>query len=242
MANPYSTNQVVYIFQSLYGDDAALAMQEAYANGLLNPVGGDEAGNLFFDPYAIESYVEEPLPKDHGDGRGFRLSGLDDYEAASPEATFSAITDYVDAKLSGYEPVDTTARQDKGQKMLDEMLSFAKQHLGDFHDDVAEQAANYYLEQGADPETAVFQGAEYAAGMSKAVFEQHKDGLTSETGMPPARSYDEVVDRWGGREAQESPREGQRVPPGTTQDDVINAYQIAYGDGRENEIGDIEVG
>ena len=125
------------------------------------------------------------------------------------------IQEQIQTSLQPIMPVVTTAAQKAGQERLAGLFKEHESKLGKFDHELAERAAQSYFNETGDPVAAVEQGAKYAAEYEKrvreAAVEEYKKSLKrpgpadipveggGERSPKPAKSYDEVVERWAGQ-------------------------------------------
>lgn len=136
-----------------------------------------------------------------------------------PDPADFDIDDYiqqqVEARLAPIMPVVTTAAQRSGEERMKNIFAEQKKEIGDFDEKLAERAAHSFFSELGDAQAAVIEGAKYAAEIRKAERaagqDEYKASLKrgphnqdpdvaggGDRSVPPAKSYDEVVERWAG--------------------------------------------
>ena len=246
----YGEQDVVAVFEYVFGDQAQAAIEQAVRSGHLVSVGQDEAGRHYFDPFAVEELAQQAtgdpnleLPKDYGDGNYKLLSETDTYEdseEAAPE-----------------DPLANAYLEEVGGQRIRSMWEEAQGRYGRFDESVAAQAAQHFLAQGFGGEEAVEQGAQYAAQMARSTFDAYRQGQTTEapqefSGKGRQETYQDVVDRWAGERADGGESETSRASdlpdsapsrseqiqeakPGVTYDDVTESWQAVHGEGGSHD-------
>jgi hypothetical protein len=125
---------------------------------------------------------------------------------------------YVDGRLGEIQPYIESAAREAGEKRMNELFdAFEKEpEIGSFDRKYAARLAESLFNETGDPVEACRQAAYMTANFSKAerkaALEEYKAAAKrtpfndpsvssgGERSAPPAKSYDEVIDRWAGQE------------------------------------------
>ncbi len=112
------------------------------------------------------------------------------------------------------DPVYQTSVNERGEKVLNELHDRFEKEIGKpFDRKLAERAAQSFVSEESDPQKAVRRGVEYAIEVRERerteAVEEYKASLkrgphdrepgvggAGNTSSPPAKTFDEVVDRW----------------------------------------------
>lgn len=125
---------------------------------------------------------------------------------------------YVDGRLSEIQPYVESAAREAGEKRMNELFDTFEQEpeIGKFDRKYAARLAESLFNEIGDPVEAVRQAAFMTANFSKSerksALDEYKaaakrttmndPGITGsgERSAPPAKTYDEVIDRWSGQQ------------------------------------------
>ncbi len=122
----------------------------------------------------------------------------------------------VESQVGPMRPMVEAAARQQGERQLNELLDRHEKSLGKFDRGLAERAAQSFLAEIGDPQKAVEEGAKYAVSYRKqereAAVKEYQESLkrgphdidpgvsgAAERSSPPAKSYDEVIERWAGQ-------------------------------------------